>query len=306
MKKEYVQYNLLKRLCLAVASLLVFSGCIKDNINYCTYPSIRVVAVAPVGADPIDPHDVQQVVFYVFDQNEKFIDKFTAPLNVCVRLNYPDERNLYVVGLANVDDASVLVSRLCPGAPMSDGLVSLKQLHDYLSQPIYASASDLFLGEMCITNSLTSEKTFDLPMKRMVAGVNVKIRGLKEFAHTSDEDFRVVVSTDHNAFDFYGNLFGANTNYLPGGMFLSHTPSRYETSGFNIIAEPKGPPITIKIYHGNKLIDTINADSDGNLLTARNGWILEVRIDYIGSVKVTIINAQWGVESVWKDFGATE
>ena len=303
MKRGYVRYNQLKNVCLVMVLFFFFPSCLVEDRNYCIrYPGVRAVAIAPEGDDPVNEQEVRQVVFYVFDENEKFIDKFTAPLGVRVALNYSDVRSLYVVGLANVDRVNEMVSQFTPEAPLSDGMVTLKQLQSYLSHPVYGSPSDLFLGEVYIANNRLAGMTAELPVARVTAGVNVKIRGLEEFDSPSGEDFSVVVSADYNAFDFYGNPSGNNTNYLPGWLFVSEDPSHHETPIFRIIAQPQGAPVTINIYRGSTLIDVVSADSNGNPLLAYNGKLTEVRISYIGSVKVTVVNSPWGEESIWKDF----
>jgi Protein of unknown function (DUF1812). len=302
MKIEYVRHCIGSVFLFILLPLLI-AGCLKEDMSNCYTPVlIRVVAEAPQGADPINPQDVNHVALFIFDKNGNFIDKLTGQIGQIFELNYPGEENLSIVGLANITDTNEKVTQFSNGMPETDGKILLIEMQEYLAQAIYNSPSDIFWGEIDVVND-KSGITNVLPVKRIVASVNIKIRGLKELLQTNNEDFKVVVSTNFNAIDFDGHPEGSNTNYLPaGGKFQIQSPSQFDIPSFRILSSESGSPVVLKIYHNNQLIDVVTKDANGNPLLCYNGKLLEIRVNYIGNIEVSIINGQWGKETAWKDF----
>ena len=301
MKREYVQLITRKALLMLLLLPFMVSGCIKDNMDDCyKFPAILALAEATVGGTPVNLQDVQDVVLYIFDQDGKFLDRIVVSINERTELDYPDATNLTIVGFANVSETNELITQLTLDSYEQDGKITLKKLQDYLSQPIYNSPSDIFWGEIDILNDRKAGETTTLSVKRIVSGVNVKIRGIKEYVSATDEDFRIVVSTDYNAVNFEGDAERGGANYMPaGGTFSSQSPSQLDIPTFRILSTLQGSPVTVKIYYKNVLVDTVTKDSDGNPLIAYNGKLLEVRINYIGHVTVTIRTSEWDKESIW-------
>lgn len=305
MKKEYIYSNLWKVFSFILLFPFIFSGCIKDSLNDCfIFPSLRVIAVAPEGTIPVNPTDIQSLILYVFDKDGRFITTMPATINQTVELNFPQETALQIVALANAGTTNETVTDFITGNLISNGSINLKKLQDYLSMAVYTSPSDLFWGQVDVVNDRQSGKTTILEIKRIVSSVTVKIRGLKEFLQTTDNNFKVVVETLYNKVDFDGVPSGTGTNYLPqGGTFiLVNNISQYEIPSFNILSSQQGTNIKVKIYHNDTLIDIISTDQQGNPLIAYNGIQCEVRINYSGILTVTIINAEWGEVLIWKDF----
>lgn len=306
MKKEYIYCTFWKVFYFSFLFPVIFSGCIKeDPLDCLVLPSIRVVAISPEGATPVKPADIESLILYVFDEGGKLVTTMPATLNKTIELDYFQHKTLHIVALANAGTTNETVTDFIVGDMITNGSISLKKLQDYLTMAVYTSPSDLFWGQVDVVNDRLSGKTTILEIKRIVSSVTVKIRGLKEFAQTTDDNFKIVLEAQYNKVDFEGVLSGANTNYLPqGGTFiLVNNISQYEIPSFNILSAEQGTNVKVKIYRNDTLIDTISADQQGNPLIAYNGIQCEIRINYSGSLTVTIINAQWGEILIWKDFG---
>jgi len=300
MKREYVP---LIKVALLVLLLLLFaiSGCIREEESGCyKFPAIQAVAEAPVGGTPVDPQDVQDVVFYIFNQDGIFLDRIISTANVRIELDYPGATSLIVVGIANVSETNESITQLTSDSHEQDGEISLKRLQDYLSQPIYNSPSDIFFGEVDIVNDRKTGVITTLPIIRIVSGINIKMRGIKEYVNAIDEDFRIVVSANYNTVNFDGDAKGSGANYMPvGGTFSSQNPSQLEFPAFRVLSTSQGNPVTVKIYYKNSLIDTVTKDSNGYPLMAYNGKLLEVWINYTGYLSVTIRTSEWDQETIW-------
>jgi|GEM_PF-3766047 Protein of unknown function (DUF1812). len=274
--------------------LWVLPGCIKENLDDCVQlPGIRAVAVAPSGYEPVNSQDIGVVVFYVFDQDEKWLDTFSAALHETVLLDYPQAERLWVVGLANANN----------GNPVADGVLTLQYLRDYLSTPVYEAPSDAFWGEVNFLNKRRAGAIISLPLMRVVSSVSVKIRGLKEYRQVDDEDFSLVLSAGYQGVGFHGQPVEGLAGYLPAGDFVSQTPSQYNVPAFRIISSAQGSPVVLKIYHKNVLIDSISVDSSGRPLMAYNGKLLEIQISYTASLFIVVqMHSEWDQENYWKEF----
>lgn len=306
MKKEYIYSNFYKVFCLVFLFPVIFSGCLVGGVDcsVLSIPSVRVVAIAPEGTTSVKPAEIETLTLYVFDQDGKFITTMPVALDKTTELDFPNVESFQIVALANGNIENETITDFINGNIISDGSISLKQLQAYLTMTVYTSPSDLFWGEANIVNDRQSGKTTILEIKRIVSSITVKIRGLKEFAQVTDDNFKIVVETEYNKVDFKGVPSGTGTYYLPlGGKFiLVNNVSQYEIPSFNILSSEKGTNIKVKIYSDDTLIDTISTDHLGNPLTAYNGIQCEVRINYSGSIIVDVINAKWGEVLIWKDF----
>ena len=283
--------------------ILLFSkSCLKDDLSGCYRShSIKIVAEVLSGGDVVDIQDIKHVDLYIFNKEGKFLDKITCKLNEYVDLNYPEEEILNIVGFANISESNETITLFAEGILEKDGKICLIKFQDYLSQPIYGSPSDILWGETGVSGS-DSGNTAILPVKRIVASVNVKVRGLEELTKTNS-DFRIVLSTKYHTVDFNGNAMGNDTNYLPeGGVFASRNPSQFEIPTFRIFATSQGTPVDVKVYYKDKLLDIISKDNEGNQLLAYNGKLLEIKISYLENAALTIqMTSDWDTETIWKD-----
>lgn len=307
MKGKYIYRYFLRPLSLAFMLPFILTGCVNEDLSDCfSIPTIMVQVVAPAGADPVDSSDIKNMTLYVFDKDGRFIGTHIARPNETIALNYPDAGSLQVVAVANPSTTNETVTSFSAGDRITAGTITFKQFKNDFSTAVHTSLSDLFWGMAGVVNDRSSQEHVILDITRITASVNIKIRGLQEYAGTKDENFTVVVSTDYNTVDFLGVPSGTDTNFIfEDGVFSTvNSYSQFEIPTFNTFSSATGTNITVRIYHNGALIDTVTADEQGNPLTTYNGRLLEVRINYTGTggVTVTVINADWGDKLVWKDF----
>lgn len=308
MEKNYTYYTYWKVLysCFPFIFSILFSGCIKENLDNClVFPSVRVVTVSPEGTTPANADDIKNLVLYIFDEEGRFLNTMPATLNKTIELDFPQENKLNIVAIANVQTDNETITDFIEGDLITNGSINLKKLQDYLTNVIYVSPSDLFLGQVDVVNNRQSGKTTILEIKRIVSSMTIKIRGLKEYIQATDNNFKVVVETQYNKVDFYAVPSGSNTNYLleDATLIWVNNISQYEIPSFNLLSSPEGTEVKIRIYHNDTLIDVISTDQEGNPLIAYNGIQSEIRINYGGSIIITLISAKWGEILIWKDFG---
>lgn len=314
MKKENIHHLLSRLICLPLL-VVALTGCIKSDLNDCPdIMSIKVVLEATATGDsdiPTTPADISQLNIYVFDADGTYLGVHPAQIDQYIELDYPNAGKLQLVAMANVNPVNVAVTSFLSGNKLTAGSISLLKNKIVNNVQTYFAPSDIFWGIITIDTTPTTRGgaviKHILPIKRIVASVNVKVRGLhlKTGATSDDNDFSVMVGTNRNAVTFGGTTIPLNpVVYAPTGTFTGN--DTYEVPAFNILSSALDEPVTIYIYHGNTLIDTVTTYIDpapGGLLSVRNGRQLEVRILYTeadnGELKITILFPGWNVVTLW-------
>ena len=288
---------------LAVMTLGGFSSCTKEDWSRCPdiVPGIKVVPANLYGVT-IDPADIKTVTLYVFDSDEQFLGKVPAAVGQVTTLNFPNAGALKVVAVGNAADGSgnETVSNFNDDGctQLSHGLISLVGATRAAAH--HHSPCDLFWGDVSVDNDGETEEEKEIPMRRIVSSVNIKAVNLKDYAGVSDHNFHYEVTTDFNRVDFRGQPSGNSVMYKPANCRVT-SGNVFESPTFNMISSQAGQPVAVEIYHnGDTLIDTITKDSDGNALTAVNGKLLNVHIDYTGRsigdgwLSVVVEYSGWG------------
>lgn len=288
---------------LFVALLAIMTGCIAEDMSDCGWTSARVRVVS--GASRADS-DINGVTLFVFSQTEGYVGRHTAAVNEVVELGYPKKGSLSVIAIANHDDNRETVTASSTTGSMDGGVISLVEKGQHGEMPIYSSPSDLFFGTVLHPNSgKKRHETYDVEVFRIVSSMKVTINKLrdKNSDPEGNAEYSVVVRTKNRSFDFYGNTSGEEIGYKPSGEFEGNK-DYFVIPSFNMISSAAGENVTVEIYKDDELVDTIAEDSDGEPLKAYNGRLLDIYIDYSGSLSVSVDLNGWGVETAWdKDFG---
>ncbi|MDR1918947.1 MAG: FimB/Mfa2 family fimbrial subunit [Tannerellaceae bacterium] len=260
-----------------------------------TLPGIKLVVAAIPGIDLIDPDDVKDVDLFVFDENKQFIATEKAKMNELVYLSYPTAgKQLYVVAIANaLSKQSLVVPKL--GEGLSAGYISLSKEAVFEGMQLYASPDDLFRGELNIDTEEAKTEPYELPLRRIVSSVSLKVTGWQEYLQTESADYSAFIGSPYNTIDFRGGLFMLTR--------ASDSPVNTAIQGLTrLLSSAEGENVSICLYQGRKHIHTVSTDSEGKPLKAINGKLLEVWIDFSGQLNVSIKYSQWGKETVWKEF----
>lgn len=281
-------------------TLLLLSGCIAENTDDC-FKGVPLKVKLPAG---ISHETIKDINFYVFDDKDLLLDILPINGKEPVMLNYPGIPSLHCVALCNTQDGTILVSPLKKGDPLSGGFISLKpSVPARAGKSTFISPADLFYGELNIENTSTAVRIEEqvLPVSRMVASMNITVRGLELLSGNNDGNYSLVVHETASRVDFEGSYGGDPASYQFSSRF--EVGKDYKIPPFNLfpaLGENKG--VTIDIYRNGELLRSLNTDSNHQPVIPVVGQTLNVLLNFKLSVSVEVELTEWGVETVWKEY----
>jgi hypothetical protein len=289
--------------------LPLLMSCINDDLNSCRklLPGIKILVANIPGMDVVNPADIKEVNLYVFDVNKNLISTEKAVMNELVYLTYPKVgKHLYVVAIANtLSEQTLTIPKT--GENVGVGTISLKKTSVLDGIQLYAPPDDLFRGELSINVEEKKTAPYELPLRRIVSSVSIKIKGLQDYLQTDSANFSALIGSPYNTVGFNGQLSmqtraAASPVNTPARGKLNTESGVCELPATRILSSAEGENVSISIYHGTKPVYTATHDSEGNPLKAINGKLLEVWINFTGQVDVSIKSSPWGEETIWKEF----
>ena len=312
MKKRYqTRRRLLLAVCLPLWAVAL-SGCVNEDWTDCNLPTIRITAPLFAGHDPIAPTDVRQVTAYVFDDAGKaLLEVIPSRLGAVHTLNHPGRGRLYVMAVANCLDR-VSVTDMKPGHRLSAASVDLQPLAS--DGAFYDTSDDLMWGEAVVANHTAgAAEHVDLPIRRVVAGIFIRVRGLANKTSASLDDVYVAMGTQYNTFSFRGEpgwtgmkAAGdvmhrpvSGRNPADRSVIEAPDPAGAEPS-FSVLSTDAGREVSISVGDPSGTIATVTHQADDNgvmhPLMAKNGMlnIFELTFAADGSVGVKVEQARWG------------
>lgn len=280
--------------------LLLLSGCIAENTDDC-FKGIPLKVKLPSG---ISQETIKDMTLYVFDDKDLLLDILPISGKEPVMLNYPGIPSLHCVAWCNIQDGTMSVSPLKKGDPLSDGFISLKpSMPARAEKSTFISPTDLFYGELNLENTSTSARIEeqDMTVSRMVASMNITVRGLELLSGSNDGDYSLVVHETASRVDFEGLYEGDPASYKFSSRF--EAGKDYKTPPFNLFPALKGNKgITIDIYRNGDLLRSLNTDSNYQPIIPVVGQTLNVLLNFKLSVSVEVELTEWGVETFWKEY----
>lgn len=280
--------------------LLLLSGCIAENNDDC-FKGVPLKVKLPAG---ISQETIKDMNLYVFDDKDLLLDILPISSKEPVMLNYPGIPSLHCVAWCNIQNGTMSVSSLKKGDPLSGGFISLKpSVPTRTEKSTFISPADLFYGELKIENTSTSARIEEqaLTVSRMVASMNITVRGLELLSGSNDGDYSLVVHETASRVDFEGRYGGDPASYQLSSRF--EVGKDYKIPVFNLfptMEENKG--VTIDIYRNGDLLRSLNMDSSHQPIIPVVGQTLNVLLDFKLSVSVEVVLTGWGVETVWKEY----
>lgn len=293
-----------------LVTAFVATGCTKEDLSGCDLPeySLQVKGYDADGKE-VDAETIKDITLYVFDKDKAFLGLREVALTESVILDYPGHEALTVVAWGNGKQGHQMMPTLKKGDPLETAFVSLIKTRTSLL-PEAVSPDDLFYGSTTIEAikapaesaglsaraNTTAEKV--LPVIRKTSSVVVTTRYLREYVGSTEGEFRYSLRKSSDKLDFYGKANGMDVSYHPAAAF---TPTGdLVSSRFNIL--PTDIDIKIDIFHRDVLQTTIISDSQGKPLRAVEGQLLNVFINFKGSINVDVKVTEWGKKKVWKEF----
>lgn len=280
-------------------TLLFLSGCIAENNDDC-YKGVPVKISLPVD---IPSEAIKDMNLYVFDDKELLLDILAVNGSEPVMLNYPGIPTLHCVAWCNTQDGTMLVSPLSVGDSRSNGFISLKpSAPTRAEQSIYTSPTDLFYGELTIDNTSTSYRIEqqEISVSRLVASMNITLRGLELLSGNKDGNYLIVVHETASRVDFTGRYGGPPASYA-----FSAGPEAGEDftlPTFNLFPTMDDSGLVIDIYQNNSLLKQITVDGDNRPMIPVVGQTLNVLVNFKFDVSVQVEITGWGEQYIWKEY----
>lgn len=281
--------------------LLLAAGCIFDDLSGC-FRGLDL-RVALHGSVPGGEESVRDVRLYIFDDKDLLLDIVPVSISQTVRLDYRGVPRLRCVAWCNTGDGGIRVSPLTVGDAFSRGTVSLEPLVATRSDgTTYVSPPDLFYGELEIENTMASGSSAEhkITVSRMVASMNITVRGLELLAGTSAGVFSLNVQGTPDRIDFGGIYGGESASYAPAGAFDAKRD--YVVPEFRLFPASEGKGLTIGIFHDGELLRSVTAGSDGLPIAPVAGKTLHVLINLESGVDVEMVVTGWGENHIWKEY----
>lgn len=280
-------------------TLLLLSGCIAENNDDC-FKGVPLKVKLP--AD-IPAETIKDMSLYVFDDKDLLLDILPVNSSEPVILNYPGIPDLHCVAWCNTQDGTMLVSPMKKGDQRSDGFISLKSSAPTRAEKsIFTSPTDLFYGELNIENTSTSNhiEEQDMTVSRMVASMNITIRGLELLSGSDKGDYSIVVHETASRVDFEGRYGGD-----PASLRFSspmEAGKDYTVSPFNLFPTIGGSGLIIDIYHNGSLLRSVSTDNSNQPIIPVVGKTLNVLLYFKLNVSVEVAITGWGEEYIWKEY----
>lgn len=298
------------KLIAIAAAALVLAGCTEENMEDCLNGSlnIKVVTAELSGHDPLDPSCIDKATVYIFDGDNTMVGGKEVEIDKVTPLDDTGADKLHFVAIGNVNDG---VNEKLTSCQVSDligtGRISLIEKGSYKEHTLHNCPSDLFWG--CKTAEIEKsrkERVIEVPVSRVVSSAKITMINIKQhirdLGYSNPDDVYVVVSTNHKTIDYNGNPSGGVAAYNPSGNYKSD--KEFVVPAFNMISSGQGEEVSVHIYSGGQLIESITPlTHPGTPLKAYNGKLLNILIDFTGTLSIQFEVSQWGDETVWKVIG---
>ena len=194
-------------------------------------------------------------------------------------------------------------SSLKKGDPLSAGFISLKPSAATRAQmSLFNPPADLFYGELILENTSTSNhmEEQELSVSRMVASMNITIRGLELLGESNRGVYSFVVHETASRLDFEGRYGGDPASYAFTPSFEVGKDCTMPT--FNLFPVMGSGGIIIDIYHDGKLLRSVSTDSGNRPLVPVVGKTLNVLLNFKLDVDVQVEITGWGEKYIWKEY----
>lgn len=287
----FTQRHLFVTLC---AMVLVFTGCIKEDMDDCKYYTVQLKVENLNGDDITESGIVSEATLFVFDADNKYLDKVLVNAETIrnrkfIELDYPSSSKLNIVawgGLAgqnqDVTEAQII----------SDLQVNLQKQGSIANSP-----DSLYHGTKTVLTRASEGQTInqEIIIRKKVGTVQVRTIGI-EYANipartkaggVDPGDFTYLVDKTPGGFDYQGNVIGDSVQYAPE-PFVEETTGYLETEKSNVIpsdkigvslqgngkeiynrnTDDKGDPF--KVEAGDDLLVVVQLGEDGNVVSVRS------------------------------------
>ena len=317
---KIVRYN-----ALLATALLLFAGCLRDSFDDCPRPlRVAVRAFCADDRDITTQGYVEQVVLFVFDHNEEFVDAFELCIDhvtnrryVTLEFEYGNVPKFLIFDAwANV---CYLVSFTQPNDVNSreDKVLRLNRAEIRAAvetrradREAVLSPGDLFFGSLekvriDFGGAEMGIREYIVDVFRKTTQIHIITRGLREFNNNRVGDYRYEVHGGVDAINHMGAFAGDFVKKVPDAYFNAIgqfvTSMAFRKLILQYDSSTQNEDIAVDIFFNNELLHAVDRDSDGNPFIAELGRTLNIVIDLESDAVLNIrtIVTPWDV--VWQE-----
>ena len=299
---------------------LIGVGCTKEDRSECDTPILlQFKAIINVNGENVeaDKDDVKELILYVFDAQEEFLESHYAEIGSTISLSYPSHKELHLVCWGNSSSDQQTLPQMEVGDKLGESLITLKTEGARAQEMATTHPDDLFHSSKRVIIDRTKPSTIEMVLYHKIASVSITASGLSTLSTKADGEYKYVLRSGKKHINFTGNTEGGDVHHHQAAEFkngihesgifniLPYSDDAIKTNRVNSPATRAAGDIEVDIYKGSELIHTVKKDSEGNTIKAKEGQLLNVRADFNandGSVSVSVAITAWGEKKVWKDF----
>lgn len=293
--------NTNKHSLLLVAALLIaglLSSCLKENFDDCPRPfQVTIKALDADEKDITESGAVQQVILFVFDENQQIVDAFELTADqvknrqpIGITQVYPGAKNLTFSAWGNLDD-KVDFSQKSSVKQIEDLYVKLKKQGDNAQSP-----GDIFHGALQVPvefGGLELGKSHEVTITRKTVGVTITAIDVKRWNGNKDGVYTYRLRETLDTYDKDCVLSGNVVSYFPS-VTLSDD-DHLVTPLFYTFPAATGKNFEVDILCDGEVIFTAVKNNDGTPLTPLLGKTLNILIVFTGDISVQSIVTPWNV-----------
>lgn len=238
-------YNYFHVLLIIMIMAFIGIGCTKEDRTLCSLPVMIEVKV--------NKTTIKELMFYVFDENESFIETIPAEIGSTVSLIYPNHNKLHLVCWGNSESGTQIMPTLEVGDKVENALVSVIIDNTKATQEnVTIHPDNLFYTISDVTLSNEVNTTIELIIHPQTTPVKIVTPGLKERFGITNEEITYVLRSGKQNINFRGVITGEDVTHTQKAELKDGT---HESPIFNIL--PNDKSVEVDIYNGATLLATI-------------------------------------------------
>ena len=308
--------NTNKQSFLLVAAMLLIgllTGCLKDDLSKCPSPfQVTIKALDADRNDITESGDVQQVILFVFDQDDHIYQTFTLTGEEVkqrklsdIGMSFPPSKKFRLIALGNLDD-KVDYSEIGNVNDLEDLYIRLKptgRTRAINTHHDVESPGDLFGGELMVDThygGVDGRQTHVVEMNRLTVGITITAIDLKEWNGNKEGDYSFIVSETYDMISNHWSLMGETVSYAPQAIFVEN--GNLFAPIFYAFPTIEGKGFIIEILYNGEVIFTAERDLNGKEFGCEKGCTLNVIIDFRANLHIISEITPWNVVFQYVDF----
>lgn len=275
---------------LLVAVSVLLTGCFKLNLDECPDDdwTLTVRAYDNSGVE-LTESEVPSVMLYLFDGDNRFIERIPAELGRGIRLGSLPAGDIRAVAWGNLaSDYTVDIAE-----PWHDSRIDLTlNANDYM-----ILSDDIFLGDLSIEGT-RREGDKELPIYRALGSMSITVRGLDRLTGTMDDDYFFTIRETCSQISFGGNFSGEKVIYKP---VLTGNASEFKVEPFLMVPQANG--LWIDVFREGDLFASVSHSSEGEPIAVHCGQTTHVLIEFKeAGIEISVSLTPWVPDGGEKEF----